>query len=250
MALESPLDTVQRPSGIQKDAQGNRFVGGSVRSDGTTRKVHKVRPGFTPKEDVPKYVPLGRRKLQEIGGLEVRDNPLGSQGRGADVVLGNSSSGSARRQSPHIANINKILQNNSKEAVASERDGAKLKIAHGQTSIVSESSAPRTSSFTKANEGFFVKVDEKFPTFSGKLPVATRNVEDSLIASLARLNIDPKLVLAEESNHKTGPSEANNSNLTALAQTQTKSKPEVEVRSSIPSQSPKPKYVPPWKRNT
>lgn len=42
-------------SGIHADENGDRVIGGSVRADGSVRKTVKVRPGFTPKEDVKRY---------------------------------------------------------------------------------------------------------------------------------------------------------------------------------------------------
>ncbi|CDR40679.1 CYFA0S05e03180g1_1 [Cyberlindnera fabianii] len=42
-------------AGVHLDAEGNRVVGGSVRADGSVRKIVKVRPGFTPQEDVKRY---------------------------------------------------------------------------------------------------------------------------------------------------------------------------------------------------
>lgn len=48
------------PSGIKEDINGNRFVGGSTRPDGSIRKIFKVRPGYSPPEDVPKYRPKAR----------------------------------------------------------------------------------------------------------------------------------------------------------------------------------------------
>lgn len=49
------------PSGIQEKPDGTRFVGGTTRLDGTVRKVLKIRPGFIPIEDIPKYKPRIRQ---------------------------------------------------------------------------------------------------------------------------------------------------------------------------------------------
>ncbi|ANB13826.1 hypothetical protein AWJ20_4773 [Sugiyamaella lignohabitans] len=51
----------ESPSGIKVGEDGARYVGGSVRSDGSVRKTVKIRPGFVPAEDVPKYVIRARR---------------------------------------------------------------------------------------------------------------------------------------------------------------------------------------------
>lgn len=42
-------------AGIKIDKDGNRIIPSSVRPDGTLRKAIKVRPGFTPPEDVEVY---------------------------------------------------------------------------------------------------------------------------------------------------------------------------------------------------
>lgn len=58
-------------SGIYTAEDGSRYVGGSVRPDGSVRRARKVKPGYVPEEDVPKYVPIGRRRAlgQEVGGV-------------------------------------------------------------------------------------------------------------------------------------------------------------------------------------
>ncbi|QDS78171.1 hypothetical protein FKW77_005287 [Venturia effusa] len=51
-------DTSPEPSskaGIKTDKDGNRIIPSSVRPDGTLRKAIKVRPGFTPPEDIEVY---------------------------------------------------------------------------------------------------------------------------------------------------------------------------------------------------
>lgn len=76
------------PSGIRQDESGTRFVGGTVRSDGTIRKVYKVRPGYVPQEDVQKYVAPKRSRVPLTDGS-------------ADRVA-----------SPHLRTINGILAGN------------------------------------------------------------------------------------------------------------------------------------------
>lgn len=58
-------------SGIYTSEDGSRYVGGSVRSDGSVRRARKVKPGYVPNEDVPKYVPIGRRRAMgdDTGGV-------------------------------------------------------------------------------------------------------------------------------------------------------------------------------------
>ncbi|KAE9993127.1 hypothetical protein EG327_006306 [Venturia inaequalis] len=52
-----PSETAPTSSkaGIKTDKDGNRIIPSSVRADGTLRKAIKVRPGFTPPEDVEVY---------------------------------------------------------------------------------------------------------------------------------------------------------------------------------------------------
>eukprot|EP00042_Codosiga_hollandica_P052530 m.668999 g.668999 ORF g.668999 m.668999 type:complete len:95 (+) comp58519_c0_seq48:45-329(+) len=46
----------------QMSAEGEGlFTGGTRRADGSYRKVVRVRPGYVPQEEVPKYVPEQRR---------------------------------------------------------------------------------------------------------------------------------------------------------------------------------------------
>lgn len=57
-------------SGVHTTEDGTRYVGGSVRPDGSVRRTRKVKPGYVPQEDVPKYVPIGRRRVgEERGGV-------------------------------------------------------------------------------------------------------------------------------------------------------------------------------------
>ncbi|KAK9472146.1 uncharacterized protein V1510DRAFT_418097 [Dipodascopsis tothii] len=45
----------QTPSGIQENELGERVVPESLRADGSVRPERRVRPGFVPEEDVPRY---------------------------------------------------------------------------------------------------------------------------------------------------------------------------------------------------
>lgn len=73
---------METPSGIRKDNEGNRIVGGTVRADGSVRKVYKVRPGFTPVEDIAKYRPPSERatnsKVSTLNSKEVMKNEFPS----------------------------------------------------------------------------------------------------------------------------------------------------------------------------
>ncbi|TID22243.1 hypothetical protein E2P81_ATG11349 [Venturia nashicola] len=53
--MSSKNPTESSKAGIKTDKDGNRVIPSSVRPDGTLRKAIKVRPGFTPPEDVEVY---------------------------------------------------------------------------------------------------------------------------------------------------------------------------------------------------
>ncbi|EPS42382.1 hypothetical protein H072_3617 [Dactylellina haptotyla CBS 200.50] len=55
MASKEPKNPQTTTSGIQTLASGTRIIPSSVRADGTTRPERRVKPGFTPAEDVVKY---------------------------------------------------------------------------------------------------------------------------------------------------------------------------------------------------
>lgn len=42
-------------------SEDQRVVGGTLRPDGTVRKERKVRPGYTPQDEQPVYMPAGRQ---------------------------------------------------------------------------------------------------------------------------------------------------------------------------------------------
>lgn len=73
------MDSHETPSGVKESADGTRYIGGSVRADGSVRRTFKVRPGYTPPEDVPKYIPRAKRiqVSQKTEPLPV--NPVASQ---------------------------------------------------------------------------------------------------------------------------------------------------------------------------
>ncbi|CCH41219.1 hypothetical protein BN7_756 [Wickerhamomyces ciferrii] len=61
MSSESTKST--QVSGV--DSNGDGIIGGTVRADGSVRKTLKVRPGFTPKEEVKRYDVRERRRQRE-----------------------------------------------------------------------------------------------------------------------------------------------------------------------------------------
>jgi partner of Y14 and mago protein len=69
------------------EKDGERVVGGTVRSDGSVRPIAKVRPGYIAKEDVPKYKPRGARERDARLGIVSAESPIArveTQASGAD----------------------------------------------------------------------------------------------------------------------------------------------------------------------
>lgn len=79
---------------------GDRVIGGTLRADGTVRKTLKVRPGFTPAEEVKKYDVRERMlKRQEEKFTEAKDQ-------------NNSGRKPGTRPNRQFGAINNILQSN------------------------------------------------------------------------------------------------------------------------------------------
>ncbi|RVD85976.1 uncharacterized protein DFL_004274 [Arthrobotrys flagrans] len=53
--MSNPKDSKTTTSGIQTLESGTRVIPSSTRADGSTRPERRVKPGFTPAEDVVKY---------------------------------------------------------------------------------------------------------------------------------------------------------------------------------------------------
>ncbi|KAG5370355.1 hypothetical protein CJU90_1721 [Yarrowia sp. C11] len=58
------------------EKDGERVVGGTVRSDGSVRPIAKVRPGYIAKEDAPKYKPRGARERDAKLGIVSAESPV------------------------------------------------------------------------------------------------------------------------------------------------------------------------------
>ena len=219
MSSSDSLSTVESlPSGIQDDGQGNRFVGGTVRSDGTVRKVYKVRPGFVPTEDVPKYVPVGRRRLQE-GAV-----PGDSQDR---------KSTTSTRLSPHLANINKILQS---------RDGEEAGAGRVRNQPLNKQQARQSDpSFVtrknNTNDTHLLKTDLEFPSLAPKpKPQQSKADSNDLAASLSRLTI------------KSSDTDAKECVLKDMSKSAEPPKAISDAKTNSSDPASRPKYIPPWKR--
>ncbi|GAA6001686.1 mago-binding domain-containing protein [Rhodotorula paludigena] len=70
-------------SGISRNADGDRVVASSFRPDGSVRKERKIRPGFTPTEDIARYRPPGALAARGAGPI-----PGTAGGHGGRAVPG------------------------------------------------------------------------------------------------------------------------------------------------------------------
>jgi partner of Y14 and mago protein len=62
-------------AGVHLDMDGHRVIGGSQRADGSVRRIVRVRPGFTPTEDIKKINvrELRENREQHVIGVTSRD---------------------------------------------------------------------------------------------------------------------------------------------------------------------------------
>lgn len=101
MSLHTPSTPPRTASGITGDATGNRVIPSSRRADGSIRKERKVKPGFTPQEDVQRFRP---RRLQEQDALRAAGNgrtvPGAARGPSIPAPTSSSSSSSSRSATP------------------------------------------------------------------------------------------------------------------------------------------------------
>lgn len=82
---QEPTPESSSKAGIKTDQDGNRIIPSSVRPDGTLRKAIKVRPGFTPPEDVEVYKNRTAESWKSRGkggvpGAEAIDSDKGKDG--------------------------------------------------------------------------------------------------------------------------------------------------------------------------
>ena len=85
-----------RPSGLVQDAQtGDCVIPASVRADGSIRKERRVRPGFLPLEDVPRF---RSRRLLERKEAERHEEPTRfERSKGEKSVPQDATKGSYKR---------------------------------------------------------------------------------------------------------------------------------------------------------
>ncbi len=132
-------------SGIHADENGDRVIGGSVRADGTVRKTVKVRPGFTPKEEVKRY-DVRERMRQRQEEKETKNDEKVDEVR--------KPCGRPNRQ---FGVINNILQSNSKpqqpkkdekvqhDSNKSNNETTELESSFDKLSLGSKESSPQPS---------------------------------------------------------------------------------------------------------
>lgn len=192
-----------------------------MRADGSVRKVFKVRPGFTPKEDVPKYVPIGRRRKEE------QDGSLTEKKKEEEVDQ------PGRRLSPKVRDINNVL--------SGPREPAR----------------PRPRPAVES----LVKSTDDFPALPRKTETVSNRSEDddgSLLAdSLGKLDLGTekttsKAELKITEDEKTTPKVEHKNAEDKMANTKEtrecrKLESSAESKSS-PEVASRAKYVPPWKR--
>lgn len=82
-----------RPSGMVRDAQtGDCVIPASVRADGSIRKERRVRPGFLPLEDVPRF--RSRRLLERKEAERHEEQARFERSKGAKSVPQDATKGS------------------------------------------------------------------------------------------------------------------------------------------------------------
>ncbi|CAO1636891.1 unnamed protein product [Sympodiomycopsis kandeliae] len=90
---------------ISNTRTGDRVIPQSTRADGSIRKERKVKPGFTPDEDVGKYVPR-RLQQQRTGGVPGSSARIGAKSSSSSSVGylagSSSSSSSSRSNTPEV----------------------------------------------------------------------------------------------------------------------------------------------------
>ncbi|ODQ66603.1 hypothetical protein NADFUDRAFT_41237 [Nadsonia fulvescens var. elongata DSM 6958] len=103
-------------SGIKTADDGSRYVGGSLRADGSVRKTIKIRPGFVPQEDVPLFRTRAQREREAVKQNNSKENNSSSISEPeyhTNIGNNNNTPSTARPlKSPHLKAINSILSGN------------------------------------------------------------------------------------------------------------------------------------------
>ncbi|BGP19784.1 hypothetical protein JCM10213_006446 [Rhodosporidiobolus nylandii] len=107
-------------AGISKDASGERVVAASRRPDGTYRKEIKIRPGFTPQEDVVLYRSRGQAEAERH--RAVKGSVPGLK-PGAAVGAGRGAGASAQVQAA-LGGMGKAARKNAKRKEKRHEDAA------------------------------------------------------------------------------------------------------------------------------
>lgn len=95
------------PSGAKEAIDGSKYVGGSVRADGTVRKTFKVRPGYTPPEDVPRYIPRKKREQTQ----ESKSSSVSESNTETKKIVATDNTESVTKVKPDTLTSNQADQN-------------------------------------------------------------------------------------------------------------------------------------------
>jgi partner of Y14 and mago protein len=216
------------PSGIREDKNGTRFVGGTVRSDGTVRKVYKVRPGYVPQEDVAKYVAPKRSRAP------VTDNVN-------------------RVASPHLRTINNILSGGGDSAGGRPSLTRQLKKTEDEFPALGQkppAPKPVDAVVDMLSSLDINEKDKKISsrTHADKLAGAATEKTSSRVSNTELAQSESKSEFEKKSGSKSlFPSEAKTKIAVSSISNNT-----TETASTASNDMKKPaagKYIPPWKRD-
>lgn len=120
-------------AGIKTDKDGNRIIPSSVRPDGTLRKAIKVRPGFTPPEDVEVYKNRTAESWKSRGKGGVPGAESFDSDKGKDGVAGKNAKRREARKKAAAENKDEPVKKEEKKVeevvdpeVAKRREAKKL----------------------------------------------------------------------------------------------------------------------------
>lgn len=201
-----------------KDNDG--VVGGSVRKDGSVRRVVKVRPGYIAPENVPKYVPRAKRTDPNRGALLSR-TVVNSDGKGR--LLGESAT--------------KVSKDESSDCSEDVTDGHRRDGNSKRVESTRDVKRPQKSE--NCNEKIKnVQVEAKT---KNKLSLASSDTEHDQID-------EESTVLRDSSDEKRCLSTKNQSVEDLSSKMGNLSMTEKNCHEKVPSHKSAPKYIPPWKR--
>ncbi|WFD18233.1 hypothetical protein MCAP1_000432 [Malassezia caprae] len=175
-----PAPSPATPSGIvAKDGADDRVIPASVRADGSVRKERKVRPGFTPQEDVARFRPS---RVLHAEGRAPAPRRAGVSWTEAAQAPAKASPGRPRRNQPErpVKEPKEPLQGAAKEPAKTPGKGPGKEPAKDTTPEWRSTARPRT---TKPGPRSQAERD------SEAVPDAAPDAVDTLDASLSALSI-------------------------------------------------------------